>query len=165
MTRPPRTDPDTTAFVERVACDAAREGLPRIAGRIFGLLLVSERALSLDEIAGRLAASKGSISSDARRLEQRGVLERLSKPGDRRDYYQVPDDLFVRTMEMRLARWKVLHDAVDAGRRTLPAHSAVVRRRLDDFDAAFAFVYGAVMDALAQWHPKQQRRSPSRRSA
>jgi hypothetical protein len=165
MRRSPRTDSDITAFVERVACDAAREGLPRIAGRIFALLLVSEEALCLDEIAGRLAASKGSVSSDARRLESRGVLERVNRPGDRRDYYRVADDLFVRTMHLRLARWKVLHDAVEAGRRSLPPQSTAVRRRLAEFDAAFAFVYGAVTDALARWGRKRPLRPSSRRVA
>jgi len=70
-------------FVERIALAYEVDGLCRIAGRIFGLLLVSERELSLDEITRELAASKGSASVNTRLLEQRGFIERVSKPGPR----------------------------------------------------------------------------------
>ena len=61
------------------------DGLPRIAGRIFGLLLISEDALSLDKLASELRVSKASVSTNARMLEHRGVLEQVSRPADRRD--------------------------------------------------------------------------------
>src|SRR5512147_2434476 len=120
MARPrPRAraaDADTDDFLDRMACITAAEGFPPIGGRIFGLLLLSEEALSLDAIAARLSASKGSISSDARRLEQRGVLERVRRAGDRRDYYRVADDIFEATMRLRLSRWEAFHAAISSGR-------------------------------------------------
>src|SRR6478672_12252614 len=102
-------------FVERVAIAQEGDGLPRIAGRIFGLLLTGERDLSLDEIANQLGASKGSASVNTRLLEQNGFIERVSKPGDRRDYYRISPDLFERTMSERLARWHRIHDVVQYG--------------------------------------------------
>src|SRR5450759_3517204 len=119
MARPPANDSETDTFVERMARVVAMEGFPHIGGRIFALLMVSDGDLCLDEIAARLAVSKGSISSDARRLEQRGLLECVRKPGDRKDYYRVADDLFASTMEMRLARWNAFHNAVGEGRSCL----------------------------------------------
>ena len=124
MPRSPASDPETDAFVERMARVTAIEGFPYIGGRIFGLLLVSDRDLCLDEIAARLAVSKGSISSDARRLEQRGMLECVRRPGDRRDYYRVADDLFASTMEMRLGRWKAFHEVVHGARPCLRGRTA-----------------------------------------
>ena len=138
MARSIPSDPETDTFVERMARVIAMEGFPHIGGRIFGLLLVSDGDLCLDEIAARLAVSKGSISSDARRLEQRGLLECVRKPGDRRDYYRVAEDLFASTMEMRLARWQAFQEAVHDGRPCLRGRSAQVRRRFDELEAAFA---------------------------
>jgi outer membrane protein len=156
MARPAPSDPETDAFVERMARVTAMEGFPRIGGRIFGLLLVSDRVLCLDEIAVRLAVSKGSISSDARRLEQRGLLECVRRPGDRRDYYRVADDLFASTMEMRLERWRAFHDAVHGGRRCVRGRTAAVRRRFDELEAAFAALTDAATRALAAWRKRRR---------
>jgi outer membrane protein TolC len=156
MARPAPSDPETDAFVERMARVTAMEGFPPIGGRIFGLLLVSDRDLCLDEIAARLAVSKGSISSDARRLEQRGLLECVRKPGDRRDYYRVADDLFASTMELRLSRWKAFHDAVHGGRPCLRGSTATVRRRFDELEEAFTALTAAATQALVAWRKSRR---------
>ena len=47
-------DAQTEDFIENMGLSLEADGLPRIAGRIFGLLLVSEGALSLDDLASEL---------------------------------------------------------------------------------------------------------------
>ncbi len=153
----------TATFVERIAAAGDTEGLSRIAGRIFGLLLVTAEPLSLDQLAEQLGASKASVSQDARMLAQRGVIERICKHGDRKDYYQVPEDLFVRIMEGRLARWKKFHDAVHSGRVELKIRSAEVQRRLDEFEGAYSQVAGAVAAAIQAW--RNGRHGKGKRSA
>jgi len=152
----------TADFIEHIAIVTESEGFPRIAGRIFACLLLSPEPLSLAELAARLGVSKASISQDARRLANRSVLERVGRPGDRRDYYRVPEDLFVRTMELRLERWKALHDAMATGRRTLPVCPAKVGRRLDELDSAFRYVFHAVSLALEDWRTRPVRRQRHR---
>src|SRR5215210_7020106 len=44
-------DMKTADFVDRMALALEADGLPRIAGRIFGLLLISDDCRSLDELA------------------------------------------------------------------------------------------------------------------
>src|SRR3954463_4727582 len=119
----------TVDFVERMGMVLESDGLPRIAGRIFALLLVSPDAHSLDDIAAELRVSKGSVSTNTRLLEQRGMLERVCRPADRRDYYSVPRDLFLQPMDHRLARWQRFHDAIGGARPPLPIRSPEVRRR------------------------------------
>jgi outer membrane protein len=155
MARSAPSDPETDAFVERMARVTELEGFPHIGGRIFGLLLVTARAVCLDEIAARLGVSKGSISSDARRLEQRGLLECVREPGDRRDYYRVADDLFASTMEMRLGRWKAFHEAVREGRHCLRGRPATVRRRFDELEAAFTALTASATRALEAWRKRR----------
>src|SRR5690606_41593620 len=76
-------------FVERMGQLFEAEAGPRIAGRLFGLLVLTPGALSLDEIAEELRVSKASVSANARMLESMHVISRVTRPGDRRDYYEV----------------------------------------------------------------------------
>jgi DNA-binding transcriptional regulator GbsR (MarR family) len=144
-------DAQTANFIERMALVLESDGLPRIAGRIFGLLLISEDARSLDDLAAELRVSKGSVSTNARLLEQRGILERICRPADRRDYYRVPPDLFSHTMAQRLARWERFHEAIGAARTSLPIRSREVLDRLEEYEAAYAFMSRVIGDALARW--------------
>src|SRR3954467_2860948 len=140
----------TVDFVERMGVVLESDGLPRIAGRIFGLLLVSEDPHSLDDLAAELRVSKGSVSTNARLLEQRGLLERVCRPADRRDYYSVPPDLFVHTMAQRLARWQRFHAVIGAARATLPIRSAEVKHRLEAYEQDYTYVSKLIRDALAR---------------
>jgi DNA-binding transcriptional regulator GbsR (MarR family) len=146
-------------FIERMGLALESDGMPRIAGRIFGLLLVSEDSLSLDELAADLGVSKASVSTNARLLEQRGVLERISRPADRRDYYRVPPDLFSQTMAQRLARWERFHTAIAAARTNVPIRSREVRERLEEFEEAYAYMSRTIREALAEWQARREERS------
>jgi len=121
-------------FVERLAVVLETDGFPRIAGRIFGYLLTSDSEISLDEITEATGASKASASVNTRMLEDKGFIERLSRPADRRDYYRIAADPFLRTMEQRLARWNrirsVITDAMNDASLTTPT-----RGRLREFDS------------------------------
>ncbi len=150
-------DTQTGNFVERMALALESDGLPRIAGRIFGLLLVSEDARSLDDLAVELRVSKGSVSTNTRLLEQRGILERICRPADRRDYYRVPPDLFTHTMTQRLARWQRFHEAIGAARTSLPIRSRKVLQRLEEYEAASAYLSRIIGDALDHWRATRER--------
>lgn len=151
-------DAQTVNFIERMGLVLESDGLPRIAGRIFGLLLISEDARSLDDLAAELRVSKGSVSTNARLLEQRGLLERVCRPADRRDYYSVPPDLFIHTMAQRLARWQRFHEAIGAARTTLPIRSAEVRERLEEYEHAYAFMSQEIQEALTRWQASRDDR-------
>jgi len=151
-----RTRSTRKAFVERFAVAKEADGLPRIAGRIFGLLLTAERDLSLDEIAKELGASKGSASVNTRLLEQSGFIEQVSRPGDRRDYYSISPDMFERTMAERLARWHRLHDIVIYG-ITASDLSPAVRTRLKEFEQAHNSIREVLETALMKLRTRRKR--------
>lgn len=80
-------------FVEEVGVVFDNTGLPRMAGRIFGWLLISDPSYqSPAEIARALKTSRGSISTMTRFLIQMDVIERIGISGDRNDYFQVKQD-------------------------------------------------------------------------
>ncbi len=76
-------------FIEDMGLIYQESGGPRIAGRIFALLLVRGKAMSLQDISQELDVSRASVSTNARQLAQRGVLRLTSHAGDRQDYYEI----------------------------------------------------------------------------
>jgi DNA-binding transcriptional regulator GbsR (MarR family) len=151
-------DTRTAQFVERMGLALESDGLPRIAGRIFGLLLISEDALSLDELAAELRVSKASVSTNARLLEHRGVLELVSRPADRRDYYRIPRDLFSHTMAQRLARWQRFQDAIGDARASVPIRSPEVLDRLAEFEQAYTYMTRVIKEAMEEWQQSRESR-------
>lgn len=126
-------------FIEHFARLLEQEGGSRIAGRMSALLLLSANELALDEIAERLQASKASISTNARFLEQWGLVERVSRPGDRRDYYRAREDGAVMLLERRLDWMRRLRDAATEGASTPAAQDPVVKDRFASLCRLHAF--------------------------
>ena len=143
-------------FVERLAVAMEADGLPRIAGRIFALLLLSEDAISLDVIVKSTGASKASASVNTRLLEQRGLIERVSLQGDRRDYYRSVSNLFVRTMEQRLSKWQRFHEIMNDGIERLDL-SPTIRGRLKNFETEYESVREVLTAALQRCQMRRPR--------
>jgi DNA-binding transcriptional regulator GbsR (MarR family) len=146
---------DVEDFIERSGLLWQRDGLPRIAGRIFALTLISPEPCSLDDIAAALGVCKASVSNDARLLEQLGFVERVSLPGDRRDYYQITHQSLRRSLEVRVQRIRQFQDLLESGLR-LPIKRSEVRGRLEDHLVAFEHVLDALNQALEELSDRRQ---------
>ena len=116
-------------FVERMALICEKEGMPRIAGRILGYLLATDETVSLDDLAERLQASKASVSTNARMLEQFGMIQRVSVMGDRRDFYRVEDDPWARMLRVAQGRWRDMVNVFGEAGKRLPGPAG--RARVD----------------------------------
>jgi DNA-binding transcriptional regulator GbsR (MarR family) len=132
---PPSTD-RRARFIETMGLLTEEQGMARIMGRIFGLLLLADRPLSLADIADALGVSRASVSTDARRLLERGLLVRTSEPGDRRDFYELAPDFVRRAMRSHMERMHALQSALADARDGLDT-SEQVHARLSEFAAVF----------------------------
>jgi len=154
--------PKTRQFIERIGLLTESEGLPRIAGRIFGLLLVTPGECSLDDMAETLGVSKASISTDARRLEHFGIVVRTSRPGDRRDYYAIAPNALRQSLERKLNGMRqfleILHDG-----RDLPDATPEVRERVEEWEAWHENAIDDVTALLAKAPAGRATISPRRR--
>src|SRR5687767_6170883 len=119
-------------YVERMGLLWETEGLPRIAGRILGYLTLQPAAVSLDDLSSALGVSKASISTDARRLESMSLIERVGRPGDRRDYYAIAEDMPARVVSIKLGELQRLQDVL-SNVSALPITDPVVHARLMKF--------------------------------
>ncbi|KKC41460.1 hypothetical protein WH87_00460 [Devosia epidermidihirudinis] len=86
-------------FIEQMGLLSQEGGGARIAGRIFGLLLVEGREMSLHEISERLQVSRASVSTNARELAKRSILRLTSHAGDRQDYYELSESPYFTMLE------------------------------------------------------------------
>ncbi|HET7457939.1 MAG TPA: hypothetical protein VFJ74_09805 [Gemmatimonadaceae bacterium] len=146
-------------FIEQMGLGAEADGLSRIAGRLFGALLLSAEPRSLDSLVTELGVSKASVSIEARRLLQRHIVERVGVAGDRRDYYQLVPNFFTDLVRARVARWGALRALAVRMRSGETKRDPVVRARLAEIEAVHDFVVARVDDALREW---QSRTPPSR---
>ena len=159
-------DPAFTAFVDRMGIAAETDGMSPIAGRLYALLLLSEEPRSLDELADALGVSKASVSTDARRLLERGIVERVAKAGDRRDYYELTPDFFARIIDARISRWRRMQVLANDLREQANSLPTAVRQRIDAIDDVEASVIAPLEQALADWQAqRKQAATTNRRTA
>lgn len=138
-------------FVERMGLTMEREGLPRIAGRLVGFLLIHEGAFSLDDLAEALQVSKGSVSTNARQLEGYGLLERTSEPGDRRDYYQMGPDVWERMLARWQRKWEENRLLFTEAAAALPEELEAGRARLIRAEQFHLLLVDLADRALGRW--------------
>ena len=81
-------------FVELWNNMASLWGISPTMARIHGLLYISGSALSMDEIMERLAISRGNVSMNIRTLVEWGLVRRVRKRGDRREYFESLTDVW-----------------------------------------------------------------------
>lgn len=106
---------DTTEvdrFVERFALLLTEAGLARMPSRVFGALLVTDDGkLTAGEIADILRVSPAAVSGAVRYLVQVGLIVRRRDPGERRDHYEVTDDMWYEAYanrDQQLQQWAEL---------------------------------------------------------
>ena len=142
--------PAVQRFVEEVGLLWEQDGLPRIAGKIFALLVVEDREFHLEELANQLQVSRGSVSTNTRLLESHGVLRRTSRPGDRRTYYQATNE-YGRRFEKALERQRHFLDLIERTREELPPGMERGQARLAKMWEFFDFVLPRARAILEDW--------------
>ncbi|KQS85242.1 ArsR family transcriptional regulator [Methylobacterium sp. Leaf361] len=92
--------PLVQTFVLHFGEMGSRWGINRTVGQIYALLFVAERPLNADEIVERLGVSRSNVSMGLKELQAWNLVRLQHRPGDRRDYFTTPEDIWqiVRTL-------------------------------------------------------------------
>jgi HTH-type transcriptional regulator, glycine betaine synthesis regulator len=69
-------------------------GISPTMARIHGLLYITGAALSMDDIMARLSISRGNVSMNLSKLVEWGLVRRVHKRGDRKEYYESLSDVW-----------------------------------------------------------------------
>lgn len=83
------------AFIDQWGALASSWGVPRSVTQIYALLLVNPAAMNTDEIIEALGLSRGNISMSMKELIEWGLIYKVYKPGDRKDYFEAEKDMWI----------------------------------------------------------------------
>jgi DNA-binding transcriptional regulator GbsR (MarR family) len=69
-------------------------GISPTMAQIHGLLFITGEVLSMDDIMARLQISRGNVSMNLARLLEWGLVRRVHRRGDRREYFEALADVW-----------------------------------------------------------------------
>ncbi len=110
----------------------SRWGINRTVGQIYALLFLSSKALNADEIAEALGFSRSNVSMGLKELQSWELVRLQHLPGDRREYFSAPEDV-----------WAIFHTLAEQRRKreidpTLSMLRAALLERTNSIDDDYA---------------------------
>lgn len=112
-------------------------GFSRIMGQLYGLLYLSSKPLTLDEMSEGLSISKGNVSINIRALERWNMVKTVWVKGDRKDYYEAEIDFWKIVKGVLREREKKEFDLALNSVTKLLRKSEDAQRAAKDTEAAF----------------------------
>jgi DNA-binding transcriptional regulator GbsR (MarR family) len=134
-------------------------GVSPTMAQIHGLLFITGAALSMDEIMARLTISRGNVSMNLSKLVEWGLVRRVHKRGDRRDYYESLRDIWEmftlvaaqrkrREVDPILKTLRECREQLSPDPMAIEDRDAKVRERLQRINDLYSFL--TLVDGLAQ---------------
>lgn len=136
----------------------SRWGINRTVGQIYALLFVASAPTHADDMVEKLGISRSNVSMGLKELQSWRLVRLSHLPGDRRDYYSAPEDVWAifKTLAEERQRREVeptlsmLRDAIIQDPGTAEERYAQVRMR----------AMHDLIDLLTSWFADVQKLSP-----
>jgi HTH-type transcriptional regulator, glycine betaine synthesis regulator len=134
-------------------------GVNPTMARLHGLLFITAEAMSMDMLMTRLAVSRGNVSMNLTKLAEWGLVRRVHKKGDRRDYYESVHDVWElvtlvaaqrkrREIDPLLSALRRLRDRLPPAPADGPCGDALAPDRLNRINGLLALL--GVLEDLSQ---------------
>ncbi|MGR3542053.1 MAG: GbsR/MarR family transcriptional regulator [Hasllibacter sp.] len=81
-------------FVMHFGEMGSRWGINRTVGQIYAVLFLSPEPLHAEALTRALGVSRSNVSMGLKELQSWNLVRRSHVPGDRREYFETPDDLW-----------------------------------------------------------------------
>jgi len=138
-------------FSNRVNQICSKFGLNNVMAQLYAILYLSNRTLSLNELAEVLKISKGSASINIRALEEYGAVRRIWVKGSRKNYYEAEPDItkviMDRLKSMAQRRLSEIQETLDTSYQVLEAVNPLDKENKEDID-----VLKERLDKLRNFH-------------
>jgi len=146
-------------FAEEVGIVFEQTGMPRMAGRILGWLLISDPPhQSTEQLTKALLASKGSISTMTRLLIQLGLIERRSLSGVRHDFFRLRSDAWQHMVGRGLTdEIRMVRQLAERGLELLGGNPPVTRKWLEEMFDVYTFLEREFPTLLEKWEKGHQK--------
>ncbi|MEV0292624.1 hypothetical protein [Nocardia sp. NPDC050710] len=156
--QPTSPTPEQLAFVEEFALVLERMGLVRMTGRAAGWLLVcNPPEQTFGQVADAVQASKGSISTALKTLVTMRWVDKISKPGDRRDYYQMRPGVMPELQSQQMSQYDSLITMTARGLALFEDPDSQEAARIRDMHEFFVWLAKELPALIDRWwaeHPR-----------
>lgn len=156
---PPNTNkfkklsPELIRFIESVGMYFEDQGVPRIGGRILGLLMIAHEPLSADEIARILKVSRASVSTNIRMLTNSGMVDKTVLLHTRTTYFVFSEVALEQRMAVGIQSATVFKKLAEQGLNALPANDSARNRLERSLDWSDLLVE-SFRAALTEWRKR-----------
>jgi len=117
--QPVTIDPEILGFIDKVGLFYESAGIPRVSGRIVGLLLVLEEPVSSEEMSKILGVSRSSLSTNLSVLRHFKFIEEVRYPGDRKEFYKYSENAIENILKIKLSQYDPFRSILLEGREHL----------------------------------------------
>jgi hypothetical protein len=153
-------------FVDEVGLYSERAGLPLLAGRILGWLLVAEPPLqTLSNLAAGLGTTAGIIRLAAQPLLHLGIVEMANPPGDENEYFRLSLAGWSRMVAHQLSEVAAFGALAEHGLALLEDAPPERRERLLHVRDLYSALEQALPELLARWEHEQAAPGSAARSS
>lgn len=148
-----RLNPDQVRFVESIGAFYESYNVPRIGGRLLGLLLVTQAPLSIVQMAETLGVSRSSVTTHIRMLLTLGLVELTTHAGRWRDYYTFSARGWEQAIHARIRGMQAMRDLARQGLSLVGAEDGP-RQKLAEMAALSDVLEDAYLSALEVWRKR-----------
>ena len=151
---------DKKRFVEEFGNIIELQGMPRMAGRVMGWLLISGQPYqTTSDLMEALKASKASISTATRLLIRLGLIERLSLLGERQDYFRIKPGALHHQLKEGLVQTTIFRQLAERGLKLIKPDDNVNRQWLEEARSMYVFFEREFPVLLERWEQERKRLS------
>ena len=148
-----KLSPELTRFIESMGMYFESLGIPRIGGRILGLLMIAHEPLTADDIAKILKVSLASISTNMRALIVSGMIEKTSVLHHRNTYFVFSEAALERRMMAGIQGAVLFKKVAEQGLAALPAKDSA-RTRMERSIEWSDLLVESFEKAITKWHAR-----------
>jgi DNA-binding transcriptional regulator GbsR (MarR family) len=131
----------------------AASGLPRMAGKILGWLMVcSPPYQTAEEIETALGASKGTVSTMTRLLMHMGLIEKVGIPDRRHAHFRLKEGIWAQVVSNESSQMRRLRDLAERGLGLLAETPSENQQRLQEMREMFTFFERELPVLLERFH-------------
>jgi DNA-binding transcriptional regulator GbsR (MarR family) len=130
-------------------------GMARMPARVMMALVGSpDQGYTAAELGDRLGASPAAVSGAVRFLQSMRLIQRVSRPGDRRDRYDLTDDAWHGMLTANAPLYASLADHMDriADQNTAAPLSVERARKIADF---LRYLSARLPSLVDEWHAER----------
>lgn len=151
----PEDNSIVTQFIENMGLHFEDYEVSRIGGRMIGLMMLATGPLSSEDMAEALQVSRSSISTNLKTLLSDDLVEKVSLPGDRVDYFVIEPDFWQKILEHRLTSLLTVREAAQEGLVGL-GQDDPVRPQLEKIILSLDVVDEIVQRLREDWRSQQE---------